>query len=140
MQLQLLDHWNYSRAKNAKIISSELDHLSIIRIPKVPQQIKHAWYKFYCYLNLKYLSSCWSRDRIIEEINKLGFPCFSGSCSEIYLEKCFQKKGISPKERLPMAKELGETSLMFLIDPTISYESMKKYTDEVKKILILAMI
>ena len=139
-QLQLLDNWNYLRAQNAKIISSELENLSIIRIPKIPAKIKHAWYKFYCYLNSKFLSSSWSRDRIIEEINKIGLPCFSGSCSEIYLEKCFRENGLSPKLRLPIAKELGETSLMFLIDPTISPEKMKEYIKEVKKILILAMI
>ena len=140
MQLKLLDNWNYLRAQNAKIISSELENLSIIRIPKVPREIRHAWYKFYGYLNLNSISSGWSRDRIILEINKVGFPCFSGSCSEIYLEKCFRQRGISPKQRLPIAKELGETSLMFLIDPTISNAKMKDYINEVKKILTLAMI
>jgi hypothetical protein len=36
-----------------------------------------------------------------------GIPCYSGSCSEIYLEKAFD--GIGPHRRLPVAKELGET-------------------------------
>ena len=135
MQLKLLDNWNKLRENNANIITQELDNLSILRIPKVSSTIKHAWYKFYCYLNTEELSSEWTRDRIINEINSFGYPCFSGSCSEIYLEKCFNKKGFYPEKRLPIAKELGETSLMFLIDQTITSENMIQYMNVVKRVL-----
>ena len=54
--------------------------------------INHAWYKFYCYLNVSFLKDGWDRERIINEINKQGYPCFQGGCSEIYLEKIFSKK------------------------------------------------
>ena len=68
----------------------------------------------------------WSRDRIIEEINKLGVPCFSGSASEVYLEKAFDNTGLRPESRLPVAKQLGETSLMFLVHPTLTEDEIKQ--------------
>lgn len=64
------------------------------------------------------LAPGWSRDRILSEITEAGYPAFSGSCSAIYLEKCFQQAGPAPAERLPAARQLGETSLMFLVHPT----------------------
>ena len=59
-----------------------------------------------------------------EEITQKGVPCFSGSCSEIYLEIAFENTGFRPKERFPVAKELGETSLMFLVHPTLTAEEI----------------
>lgn len=135
IQLKLLEKWNNSRKENAKIITQELGNLSIIRIPILPSSIKHAWYKFYCYLNTEEMSLDWSRERIINEINNNGYPCFSGSCSEIYLEKCFLNSGFAPQKRRPVAKELGETSLMFLIDQTITSEKMLGCMNVVKKVL-----
>jgi hypothetical protein len=64
-----------------------------------------------------------------------GVPCFTGSCSEIYLEKAFVRAGIGPKERLPVAKELGETSLMFLVHPTLSDDAVKATWRAVEKIM-----
>ena len=93
-------------------------------------------FKFYIFIKPKYLLDNWNRDRIINEIIQEGYPAFSGSCSEIYLEKCFKKLDISPKQRCPIARELGETSLMFLIDQTIDNENLIKYAEAIKKVLI----
>ena len=71
------------------------------------------------------LARGWTRDRVIEGINTRGVPCFQGSCSEVYLEKAFDGTGIRPKERLPVAKELGETSMMFLVHPTLTREEIE---------------
>ena len=62
----------------------------------------------------KALADGWSRDQIISEISSLGYPAFR-SCSEIYLEKCFRETGFILTERLSVARQLGETSLMFLV-------------------------
>ena len=78
------------------------------------------------------LADGWSRDRILSEIAEAGYPALSGSCSEIYLEKCFQDAGLAPAERLPVARELGETSLMFLVHPTITPEQMAGYAGAVR--------
>ena len=87
------------------------------------------------YVKPEALVDGWSRDRILFEIASLGYPAFSGSCSEIYLEQCFQDSGFSPTERLPVAKVLGETSLMFLVHPTISTEQMASYAEAVRSVV-----
>ncbi len=68
----------------------------------------------------------WSRDIIIEEINKKDIPCFSGSCSEIYKEKAFDGTGFGPAVDSPIAKKLGKTSLMFLVHPTLTKGEIDK--------------
>jgi dTDP-4-amino-4,6-dideoxygalactose transaminase len=77
------------------------------------------FYKCYAYVQPERLARAWSRDRIIEAINAEGVPCFQGSCSEVYLEKAFDGTGWRPAERLPVARELGETSILFLVHPTL---------------------
>ena len=53
-----------------------------------------------------------------------GVPAFSGSCSEVYLEKAFDNTGWRPEQRLANAKELGETSMMFLVHPTLTEQEI----------------
>jgi dTDP-4-amino-4,6-dideoxygalactose transaminase len=86
----------------------------------------HGHYKFYAYVRTQNLSSGWGRDRIIEAINSQGVPCFQGSCSEVYLEKAFDGTGWRPAKRLSVARELGETSLMWLVHPTLTDEEIAK--------------
>ncbi|MCY1186972.1 hypothetical protein D9M73_278940 [compost metagenome] len=72
------------------------------------------------------------------EISARGVPCMSGSCSEVYLEKAFDDTGWRPAERLPVAKELGETSLMFLVHPTLSSEEISKTCAVLKDVMLAA--
>jgi dTDP-4-amino-4,6-dideoxygalactose transaminase len=69
------------------------------------------------------------------EISAFNVPCFSGSCSEIYLEKAFTDKGYGPRERLPVSKILGETSLMFLVHPTLSVSDMHAVANIVETVM-----
>jgi dTDP-4-amino-4,6-dideoxygalactose transaminase len=94
----------------------------------------HAFYKFYAYVRPQNLTTGWSRDRIIEAINAEGVPCYQGSCSEAYLEKVFDGTGWRPSKRLPVAQELGETSLMFLVHPTLTLADIAQTTTVMKKI------
>tara|TARA_B100000674_G_scaffold178673_1_gene144667 strand:- start:214 stop:543 length:330 start_codon:yes stop_codon:yes gene_type:complete len=84
----------------------------------------HAYYKFYVFVRQDFLRDDWDRDRIVSEITSMGIPCMHGSCSEIYLEKAFDNTNFRPKERLPIAKELGESSIVFLVHPTLSEKEM----------------
>ena len=43
-----------------------------------------------------------------------------------------------PKERLPNAKELGETSLMFLVHPTLTEDEIKLTCDVLTGVMNLA--
>ena len=80
------------------------------------------------------LAEGWTRDRIIEEINALGVPCYSGSASEVYLEKAFDDTGLRPENRLPIAKQLGETSLMFLVHPTLTTAEIAQTVDAIDRV------
>ena len=137
-QLKKLNDWNKTRTNNALFLYNQLLELSSLRIPLPSKELHHAWYKFYVYLKPHSLKSDWSRQRIIAELNNIGMPAGSGSCSEIYLEKCFQDAGYFPMKRLENARKLGDTSLMFLVDPSISEQNLSKYAEEIKKIVIRA--
>jgi len=139
IQLTKLENWIKKRTNNAQILISYLSDINSIRVPLPNNNIKSAWYKFYCYVVPEALKDGWSRDRIIHEITKSGFPAFSGICSELYLEKCFKGFYTIPKRRLAVAKHLGETSLMFLIHPTITNKEMHKYASVARKVLKLAL-
>ena len=97
--------------------------------------IEHAWNKSYAFVEPDALAPGCSRDRILSAITEAGYPAFSGSCSEIYLERCFQDAGLAPAERLPVARLLGETSLMFLVHPTITPEQMVSYAEVVRTVV-----
>jgi dTDP-4-amino-4,6-dideoxygalactose transaminase len=84
----------------------------------------HAQYKLYVYVRPEELKAGWTRDRIIQEVNSGGVPCYQGSCSEVYREKAFDSTIWRPKERLPNAQKMGETSLMFLVHPTLDQKEI----------------
>ena len=72
------------------------------------------------------------------EISSKGVPCFSGSCSEGYLEKAFDETGWRPAERLAVARELGDTSLMFLVHPTLTDAEIEKTCSVLSEVMTLA--
>ena len=117
------------------------DDFSVIARSEATRQSSgcaHAHYKCYVYVKPEALKDGWSRDRIIEAINAEGVPCFQGSCSEVYLEKAFDGTGWRPEPRLPVAKELGETSVMFLVHPTLTEEEIQKTCAAIDKVMALA--
>jgi dTDP-4-amino-4,6-dideoxygalactose transaminase len=99
------------------------------------EDIFHSYYKYYVFVRPEMLRDGWSRDRIMNEIVNQGVPCYSGSCSEIYREKAFTDAGYGPKNRLPVAQELGETSLMFLVHPTLTDEEIGKTCAVVEEVM-----
>ena len=125
IQLKRMSDWHRKRLNNANNIWNAAKKCKGLRVPVIPNHIEHAAYK--CYVFVK--GGVELRDKIMREINEKGVPCYSGSCSEVYLEKAFDNTGFRPKERLPVAKELGETSLMFLVHPTLTKEEIKKTCD-----------
>ena len=135
IQLQRLPEWTAIRTRNALLLAEALSDLPAVRVPLPPEHLIHAWYKFYAFVKPEALADGWSRDRIMSEIVALGYPALSGSCSEIYLEKCFQDAGFAPAERLPVARKLGETSLMFLVHPTITSSQMVGYAQAVRSVV-----
>lgn len=128
IQLTRMSDWTAQRTAHAHAILDECDkwaqqgYLSVPRLEQTAEyaDCTHGYYKLYVYVQPDNLPADWSRDRIIAEINALNVPCFSGSASEVYLEKAFDHTGWRPESPLPVAKQLGETSLMFLVHPTLT--------------------
>ncbi|NOR69593.1 MAG: aminotransferase [Methylomarinum sp.] len=124
IQLKRMNDWTVKRISNLNKIWNTARKLSGLRVSLVPDNIEHAAYKCYVFVEPDKLKDGWNRDRVMAEINSLGVPCFSGSCSEVYLEKAFNDTGFRPKQRLSTAKELGETSLMFLVHPSLTEQEI----------------
>ncbi len=135
IQLRKLPGWTAQRQANAAVLHGRLSRHPQLRCPLPDSQHVHAYYKYYVYLNPEQLAGGWNRDRIMNAITAQGVPCFSGSCSEIYLEKAFTAAGYGPQQRLPVAQELGETSLMFLVHPTLGSDDMHRFADAVDRVL-----
>ncbi|WBY02089.1 DegT/DnrJ/EryC1/StrS aminotransferase family protein [Ramlibacter tataouinensis] len=126
IQLGRMADWTAARTRHAQAIWNACRPIAAARVPQLPPDSVHAQYKCYVYLRPEALASGWTRDRVVETINQEGVPCFHGSCSEVYLEKAFESSGFRPAERLPVARELGETSLMFLVHPTLTAREIDK--------------
>ena len=126
IQLQRMPQWHAARLANAKKIWAAAQACSGLRVPEVPSDILHAAYKCYVFVEPNQLKPDWDRDRILSTIAERGVPCYSGSCSEVYLEKAFDGTDYRPAAPLAVARELGETSLMFLVHPTLTEAEIAK--------------
>jgi dTDP-4-amino-4,6-dideoxygalactose transaminase len=114
-----------------------------VRVPDfsvMPVGSLHAYYKLYLYVKPNNLAPGWNRNRIIDTLVGEGVPCYQGSCSEVYLEKAFDGTGWRPPSRLPVAQELGETSLMLLVHPTLTSEEVHKTGLALDKVLASASL
>jgi dTDP-4-amino-4,6-dideoxygalactose transaminase len=156
IQLRRMADWTHHRQANAAILAQALRSFASadgpVRLPQwacsgcrgLPRCARegepgpscvHAQYKFYTYVRPERLTSGWSRDRIIDSINEQGVPCYQGSCSEVYLEKAFEGTVWRPKERLLVAKALGETTVMFLVHPTLTEGDMNRAVNAITSVL-----
>lgn len=120
------------RRKNAAVLIKGLGAIPALRVPQAPPG--HSFYKLHVYLRPERLRAGWTRTRIQEAIIAEGVPCFHGSCGEIYREKAFDA-AFRPASPLPVAKELDETSLMFLVHPTLDAADMGDTVHAVAKVM-----
>ncbi len=152
IQLRKMDDWAQKRHENAcsllKALEPFSDENGPIRTPhltntdeSLPQsstnslKTTHANYKFYAYVRPDRLKSDWNRDRIVAEVSSRGVPCYQGTCSEVYLEKAFENTNFRPTSPLPNARALGETSIMFLVHPTLTCVEMHKTIKVITEVL-----
>lgn len=140
IQLCRMQEWTRLRRANAARIDRVVSSFSCIRIPKIPVYIEHAQYKHYLFVDPSQLKKGWTRDRIIDELTAFGVPCYQGSCSEVYLERAFDGTPWRPVERLDIARQLGETSLMLLVHPTLTEEDMRLVCDGLGTVLASASL
>lgn len=121
IQLERMENWHRMRTLHAARIAECCRKFpQSLRVTEVPSHIEHAWYKFFVFVKPSGLADGWGRERIMMEINERGVPCYTGGCPEVYLEAAFEGTDMRPARRLPVARELGEQSLMFLVHPTLT--------------------
>ena len=139
IQLRHMTEWTAARTRNAQRFVDMLQrHADVVRVPTPDPSMTHAYYRLYAYVRAEGLREGWSRDRIVAEVTARGVPLLHGSCSEIYLEKAFDNTPWRPLQRLPVARDLGETSLMFLTHPTLTDDDLSRTCDAVDDVLSLA--
>lgn len=133
VMLKSLDEWVKRRRRLAGILTDGFREIPALRVTIPPDYIYHSYYKYYVFVWSERLRKGWNRDWILVELGKRGVPCGTGVCPEIYLEKAFRssklkaqssKLKIKNQKRLPVAKELGEASLMFMVHPKLTEKNM----------------
>lgn len=134
LALKKVPRWVATRRQYASILNERLAALPGLRLTVPPEGFGHSYYKYYAFVQPELLKAAWTRDRIMLEINARGIPCFAGSCSEIYLEGAFPSE-LRPSERLPVARELGERSLMFLLHPTLTEGDIELTASVIESVL-----
>lgn len=135
LQLEQMPEWTAKRNTNMARIQAVFENSPYFTVAKPSADYVHGAYKCYVQVNTDALPEGWSRDRIMAEISAQHVPCFSGSCSEVYLEKAFDGTKWRPAQRLKNAKALGESSLMFLVHPTLSEQSIQKTLDTIEQVI-----
>jgi dTDP-4-amino-4,6-dideoxygalactose transaminase len=135
--LQKLPEWVAIRRRHAARLTACFRSIPALRVTEPSEENKHSYYKYYVFVRPERLRRNWNRDRIMAEITAAGVPCLSGSCSEIYLEKAFPPE-MRPPTQLTVARELGKTSLMLLVHPTLSIAHIEKTCDTVQRVMQLA--
>jgi dTDP-4-amino-4,6-dideoxygalactose transaminase len=134
-QLRKLPAWLATRRRYAERLTEQLGTLDALRIPAPAEDTRHVYYKFYVFVRPERLREGWDRDRILRAILAEGIPCFTGSCPEAYLEGAFWSEGDPEPERLPVARQLGETSLMFMVHPTLSDDEIDDTCAAVRRVV-----
>lgn len=153
IQLRKMPQWTAARTANAEAIWAACRPFRSVRVPMFscdggqcsgtcPQNNRcvHGHYKCFVYVNPNQLAAGWTRDRIAASINALGVPCYQGTCSEVYLEKAFDNTGWRPEARMEVARELGETSLMFLVHPTLTQAEIDLTCKAIQEVLSNATV
>ena len=141
-QIKKMKEWSRKRRAYCNRIKEACRKIPSLRVTEFPDYIDHACYKYFVFVRSEKLKQGWTRNRIVEEINKLNVPCYTGGCPEVYREPAFKGTSFELREyeRFPIAKELGETSLMFLVHPTLKQEEIEKTCQVIEQIMKTASI
>jgi dTDP-4-amino-4,6-dideoxygalactose transaminase len=131
--LRKLDAQVARRRSFAHMMNEAFQNVPGLRTTIPGKDIFHSYYKYYVFVKPEQLRAGWDRTRIMNAINAEGIPTTVGSCSEIYLEKAFEH--IRPAQPLPTAVKLGDTSLMFMVHPTLSESDIVDTISAVTKVM-----
>ena len=137
VQLRKARGWVEQRRKIASRYNCSFAQLPGLRVEVPALELQHSYYRYYVYVRPERLRAEWNRDRILRALNAEGVPTYSGTCSEIYLEKAFPRKW-RPKARLTVAQELGETTIMLPVFHTLDECQISGVCSAVEKVMMCA--
>lgn len=136
-QLSKLNAWISRRNVIAQKLVAALSQASFIKFPSVSHSdVTHAYYRVYGLIDLKSQSDAENhslRNEFVASLSEMGLPCFSGSCSEIYLEKAFES--YYDGQRMPNAKYYAERAFCLLAHPTITDDQVNQAVKLIKTLL-----
>ncbi len=135
IQLRKLPNWSAHRRRNAAILDEHLTPVRGLRVSVPPSHVQHAYYKYYVRVDPKCLKPDWNRDRIMREMITRGVPCFTGVCPEIYREQAFVESGYAPSASFETARRWGDTSLMFMVHPTLTEQDMHRTAEALRNVM-----
>ncbi|HYE29636.1 MAG TPA: DegT/DnrJ/EryC1/StrS family aminotransferase [Allosphingosinicella sp.] len=128
-QLAKLDAWHAARNRNAGIWAEALAAAPGIRLPRPGPRFRHAYYKLHFYLEP---GAEPAREEILARAAEAGLRLFTGSCSEVYLERAFDDL---PRPDLPNARALGRASLMVEVHPTLRPERLRARAEKLAELI-----
>ena len=129
IQLRRMPEWSAARRRNARALMAAARGLPGLRVPEIPPDLNHAFYKLYLYTTEAAEDAGWTRDRMAAEICARGSFAQQGICPEIYRERAFPDH-----PRLPKARRLGETSLMFMVHPTLTEAEIARTAEAIRHV------
>ncbi|MBE0613569.1 MAG: DegT/DnrJ/EryC1/StrS aminotransferase family protein [Burkholderiales bacterium] len=135
LQLKKLPQWLSARRRNAALLDQGLSTIPGLRLVSPPPHSEHAYYKYYVFIRPEMLRTEWKMERILEALDAEGIPSSVGACSEIYLEKAFKDGGFGPKQPLPVASRLADSTLMFMLHPGLTEHDMQDTCTAVAKVM-----
>jgi dTDP-4-amino-4,6-dideoxygalactose transaminase len=95
--------------------------------------VRHAFYKLYFTIDRGSDEEAAAlRSQILERSAAEGLRVFSGSCSEIYLEKAFDDL---PRADCPVSRSLGARSLMVEVHPTLRPDLLERRAERLAAIV-----
>jgi hypothetical protein len=138
IMLKKLAFWVETRRRYAHHLTEAFSEIAALRVTNPPPEIYHSYYKYYAFVRPARLKQGWDRDRIINEITAEGIPCYTGICGQVHREKVFADTAYAPARELPVSKALMDTSLMFLVHPTLSESDIDTTIRVVKSVMARA--
>ncbi len=133
--LRRVPEWVETRRRHAHALHAALHGVRGLRQTSPATEYHHSYYRYYAFVTPQDLAPAWTRNRIVESLNAEGIPCGVGVCPEMYREGAFARQGIGPRERCRVGQEIGETSLMFLVHPTLRDSDIHLTAEATRKVM-----
>lgn len=141
LQYRRLESWRAERTSNALHLVARLSGVEGLTVPLPGPGLTHAFYRLYVYVDQDALAPGWSRDVVFREVElRHGIRLFSGSSSEIYLERSFQNSGLAPAVRLPEAQRMTHSAVALLVHPGLRRADLDRVADAIIDVMADATV